>query len=90
MLLFVAYASRAQLPSQDPGHKQNSVVAGVKFSVPKHFELHKSSTPNLAFMLHAQYDLGLFVAIPDRQVDEKYERINPGREIIAMPVQKSN
>ena len=59
ILLFVAYSAWAQLPSQDPGHKEYAEVAGVKFSVPKRFDLQKPSDQNIAFMLRAEYGLGL-------------------------------
>jgi len=71
-LLLVAYSVGAQLPSQDPGHKGYSEVAGVKFSVPKRFVLQSRSTENVAFMLRAEYELGLFVAVPDGPVSDKY------------------
>ena len=62
----------AQLPSQDPGHKQDTEVAGVKFSVPKSFNLEESSDSRVAFMRHIKYDLALFVAVPEGPVDDKY------------------
>ena len=72
LCLFVAAPCWAQLPSQDPGHKEYSEVAGIKFSVPKRFDVQKPATSNVVFMLRAEYELGLFVAVPDAQVDEKY------------------
>lgn len=65
-------SATAQLPSQDPGHKEDAEVAGVKFSVPNGFNLEKSSDSRVAFMRHKQYDLALFVAVPEAQVDDKY------------------
>jgi hypothetical protein len=72
VFLFVAYSAWGQLPSQDPGHKEYSEVAGVKFSVPKRFVVQKPSTQNVAFMLRAEYGLGLFVAVPDGPVNDRY------------------
>src|SRR5215813_1145753 len=72
LLLIVASSVSAQLPSQDPGHKEYAEVAGVKFSVPKRFDLQKSSDHNIAFMLRAEYGLGLFVAVPDGKFDDAY------------------
>src|SRR5713226_5467042 len=72
VLLFVAYSASGQLPSQDPGHKEYSEVAGVKFSVPKRFIVQKPSAQNIAFMLRAEYGLGLFVAVPNGPVNDKY------------------
>jgi hypothetical protein len=65
-------SATAQLPSQDPGHKENAEVARVKFSVPNSFNLEKSSNLRVAFMRHEEYDLGLFVAVPEKQVDDTY------------------
>jgi hypothetical protein len=62
----------AQLPSQDPGHKEDAEVAGVKFSVPNKFNLEKSSDSRVAFMRHEKYDLALFVAVPEKQTDDDY------------------
>src|SRR5262245_14887971 len=72
LLFLVTGAATAQLPSQDPGHKEYGEVAGVKFSVPKGFDLQKPSNENVAFMLRAEYGLGLFVAVPDGTIDEDY------------------
>ena len=62
----------AQLPSQDPGHKESAEIAGIKFSVPKSFSVEQFSEPGVAFMRHNKYDLALFVAVPEEQVDDKY------------------
>jgi len=62
----------AQLPSQDPGHKANAQVAGIKFSVPNSFNLERRADPRIAFMRHKEYDLALFVAVPERVVDDNY------------------
>ena len=62
----------AQLPSQDPGHKEDAEVVGVKFSVPNSFNLEESSDSRVAFMRHKKYDLALFVAVPEKQVDDNY------------------
>lgn len=72
LLFLVAGAVSAQLPSQDPGHKEYAEVGGVKFSVPKRFDLQKPSDQNIAFMLRAEYGLGLFVAVPDGTINEAY------------------
>ena len=61
----------AQLPSQDPGSKQKTEIAGVKFSVPKGFNLEAGSDSRVAFMRHNKYSLALFVAVPN-SVDDKY------------------
>jgi len=65
-------AASAQLPSQDPGHKENAEIAGIKFSVPNGFNLETSSDSGVAFMRHNKYDLALFVAVPEKQVDDNY------------------
>ena len=73
-VIFGVASSSAQtpLPSQDPGHKYNAQIADVKFSVPKGFNLEQSSDPRVAFMRDKKYDLAMFVAVPETQVDEKY------------------
>jgi len=71
-LFFFAYSAWAQLPSQDPGHKSFAEVAGLKFSVPKRFVLRTPTTENIAFMLRAEYRLGLFVAVPEGAINDKY------------------
>ena len=60
-----------RLPSQDPGSKENSEIAAVKFSVPKGYDLEPSTDSRVAFMRHNKYDLALFVAVPDK-VDDTY------------------
>jgi hypothetical protein len=62
----------AQLTSQDPGHKEDAEVPGVKFSVPNKFNLEKSFDSNVAFMRHEKYGLALFVAVPEKQTDDEY------------------
>ena len=62
----------AQLPSQDPGHKQGAEISGVKFSVPNGFNLQQSAGSRVAFMRHNKYDLALFVTVPDTQIDSAY------------------
>ena len=63
----------AQSNSQDPGHKENAEIADVKFSVPKRFNLEKSSNPRVAFMRNESIGhLALFVAIPKEKVNDKY------------------
>jgi hypothetical protein len=64
--------AHAQLPSQDPGHKEDAEVSGVKFSVPNSFNLEEFSDSRVAFMRHKKYDLALFVAVPEKQVDDNY------------------
>ena len=74
-LVFVVLSlgsASAQLPSQDPGHKEDAEVAGVKFSVPNSFNLERLTNSRVAFMRHKQYDLALFVAVPQNQVDDAY------------------
>jgi hypothetical protein len=71
VLLFAGSVS-AQLPSQDPGHKEYAEIAGIKFSVPKRFDLQKPTNQNIAFMLRAEYGLGLFVAVPEGKIDDHY------------------
>ena len=65
-------SSVVQLPSQDPGHKEDAQVAGVNFSVPNDFNLEKSAESRMAFMRHKKYDLALFVAVPERAADDNY------------------
>jgi hypothetical protein len=62
----------AQLPSQDPGHKQGAELSGVKFSVPNGFNLQQPADSKVAFMRHNKYDLALFVTVPDTQIDSAY------------------
>jgi hypothetical protein len=71
-VMLCCVAASAQLPSQDPGHKEDAEVAGVKFSVPNSFNLEKSSDSRVAFMRHKEYDLALFVTVPGQQIDHKY------------------
>ena len=73
VLLFLSlFSASAQLPSQDPGHKEDAEVSGVKISVPNGFNLEKSSDSRVAFMRHEKYDLALFVAVPEQQVNDGY------------------
>jgi hypothetical protein len=65
-------SAAAQSYSQDPGHKENAEIAGVKFSVPNSFNLEKSADAKVAFMRHDKYDLALFVAVPEGQTDDNY------------------
>ena len=72
LVVSVFRAASAQLPSQDPGHREDSAVAGVRFSVPNSFILRRTSDLRVAFMRHKKYELGLFVAVPEKQVDDAY------------------
>ena len=72
LLFLIPISVSAQLPSQDPGHKEYADVAGVKFSVPRRFKLQKSSDQTVAFMLQAEYGLGLFVTVADGKIDDDY------------------
>jgi hypothetical protein len=72
LIVLISGSASAQLPSQDPGHKEDAEVAGVKFSVPNGFNLEKSPDSTVAFMRHDKYDLALFVGVPGRQVDDEY------------------
>lgn len=71
-LLNFGAASAQQLPSQDPGHKEDSEISGVPFSVPNDFNREASPNPHIAFMRHPKYDLALFVAVPETKVDKSY------------------
>lgn len=71
-LVLCLSSSAAQLPSQDPGHKEDAQFAGVNFSVPNGFNLEKSAEPRIAFMRHKKYDLALFVAVPEGAADDNY------------------
>jgi len=71
-LLLSLGSSAAQLPSQDPGHKEDAHVAGVNFSVPNSFNVESGAELRIAFMRHKKYDLALFVAVPERTADDNY------------------
>ena len=73
-LLLSLTSLAAQLPSQDPGHKQDADVAGIKFSVPNSFNVEKLADPRIAFMRNKKYDLAMFVAVPERATDDDYLR----------------
>lgn len=62
----------AQSFSQDPGHKEFAETSNVKFSVPNSFNVEKPSDSRITFMRHKKYDLALFVAVPEKNIDENY------------------
>lgn len=59
---------------QDPGHKEYSEVAGVKFSIPVGFDLRQPAPgADLAYMHDRRSSLGLYVAVPGaKPVDDAY------------------
>lgn len=52
------------------GQSAETKVAGITFSVPQGFKLEQSSDARVAFMRHPE--ISLFVAVPNKRVDEKY------------------
>jgi hypothetical protein len=69
----ISVSAQPKIPSQDPGHKEDSKIQDVKFSVPNRFNLEKSTDSRVAFLRHEEYDhLALFVAVPDKQIDAAY------------------
>lgn len=66
-------ASSAQSIKTDPGHRENVSVAGLQFSCPNSFELQPEHTNDqLAFMRHEKYELGLFVAVLEKNINSRY------------------
>ncbi len=62
-----AGVSNAQKLSQDPGHKEYLSISGVRFSSPNGFDAQRFKTEaNVAYVPHQKYDLGLFVAAPNK------------------------
>jgi|SRR5215213_1875470 len=75
-LLFLAVAfSFGAVPQRSSGRPDNNSVAKlgtVKFAIPRGFRLERSVGNKLSFVRNSSEPLGLFVAIPERQVDDKY------------------
>jgi len=70
-IFIFANSSLAQDESpNDPGHKANATVGGVKYSVPKGFDLGKSSDPKLA-LLRAKDNVAIFLSISTARPDNK-------------------
>jgi len=67
VLCFDGYV--AQQPSE-AGAKQESEISGIQFSTPPDFKLEQTSSPRVAFMRNSE--ISLFVAVPDKQIDDKY------------------
>ena len=59
----------AQQPSE-ARPKQNSKIAGIQFSTPPDFKLEQTSSARVAFMRNSE--ISLFVAVPDKQIEDKY------------------
>jgi hypothetical protein len=59
--------------STDPGHKEYVSVDRVRFSCPNHFNVQgHSRSDHLAFMRHEKDNVGVFVAVPGKDVDDDY------------------
>jgi len=70
-LFILANSALAQDESpNDPGHKVNATVGGVKYSVPKGFELEKSSNPKVA-LLRAKDNVAIFLSVSATRPDNK-------------------
>lgn len=80
MLLLIALLSclaassafTQKLPSQDPGHQENARIAGLKYSVPKRFDLKRAGDASIAIMKHQEYQLTLFVTVPAQPITNDY------------------
>lgn len=71
--LLVVGSSKAQSMNSDPGHKEYVSLADVQFSCPKEFNVQRPQTNDtLAYMQHKEYELALFVTIPNQKVDSEY------------------
>ena len=60
----------AQGGATNAGQDAEAKVAGISFSVPQGFKLEQSSNSRIAFMRNPE--ISLFVAVPEKQVDDKY------------------
>lgn len=72
LLLFVTGATFGQEYTDDPGHKMFATVLGVKFSVPKGFDIETQSDLSIAFMGKRKYNIAEFVAVSKVKVDKEY------------------
>jgi hypothetical protein len=67
--------SNAQELDQDPGHKEYLSINGLRFSLPNDFDTRRlKATDQIIYVPHEEYDLGLFVAVPDKAVNAEYIR----------------
>ena len=69
ILMFFCFDGYVAQQHSQAGPKQNSEIAGVQFSTPPDFKLEQTSTPRVAFMRNPE--ISLFVAVPDKQIDDK-------------------
>lgn len=73
LLLICLSNIRAQKLNQDPGHKDYLSISGIKFSSPDGFAIQrKKIVGEVVYVPHEKYDLGIFVAIPDKLVGDEY------------------
>ena len=73
LLALFAPDSAAQRLNQDPGHREYLTVGGMRFSSPNGFASERrQATEQFVYIPHPRYDLGLFVAVPERTVNSEY------------------
>jgi hypothetical protein len=72
MSLTISPSSVRQVSSQELQSKQPAEIGGIDFAIPPGFELEQSQDKKFAFMRSAAQQIALFVAVPDRQVDDEY------------------
>jgi hypothetical protein len=65
-------SSVSQSPLPDAGKTQLAEIGRVKFVVPVGFQLDQTESDKLSFMRNRSEPLGLFVTIPEHQVNDKY------------------
>jgi hypothetical protein len=66
--LFAVSALAQDESPDDPGHKANASVGSTKYSVPKGFDLEKSSNPRLA-LLRAKDNVAIFLSFSTTRPD---------------------
>jgi hypothetical protein len=71
--VLVAASNKAQSMNNDPGHKEFVSLGEIQFSCPKDFNVQRQhANDTLTYMPHREYELALFVTIPNQKVDNEY------------------
>lgn len=70
LVLFHAVHAQDEVSSSDPGRKVSSTIAGIRFSVPKGFDIEKSPYPRTTF-LRGKDSTAMFIVVTDSRPDNK-------------------
>lgn len=72
LVLCIGSGTIAQDPPPGAGNLQLAQLGAVKFVVPAGFQLEQTESLKLSFMRNRSEPLGLFVTIPEHQVNDRY------------------